>query len=255
MPAHCFATPKPTAEWRHCGPFLLLALALHGAALAYPLAQRATPEIAPTLSATLIERAAAPLATAQAPAAQPQPTQRNTPTPNTPKPASASHKPPPAKPQTMLSAPIPERPSTAQAAVPPAVEMKTASASTANNNLVPTSSGSATSVINSPSGNAANAVHPATTAARFDAAYLNNPRPDYPNLSRRLGEQGKVLLRVRVGSDGQALAVNVEKSSEFSRLDDAALRVVGRWRFTPARRGNEAIETSVIVPIVFQLES
>jgi protein TonB len=250
MPAHCFATPKPTAEWRHCGPFLLLALALHGAALAYPLAQRAVPDIAPTLSATLIERAAAPLAAAQAPAAQ-----RSTPTTNTPKPASASHKLPPAKPQTLLSAPIPERPSTAQTAVPPAVEMKTASASTANNHLVPTSSGSATSAINSPSGNAANAVHPATTAARFDAAYLNNPRPDYPNLSRRLGEQGKVLLRVRVGSDGQALAVNVEKSSEFSRLDDAALRVVGRWRFIPARRGNEAIETSVIVPIVFQLES
>ncbi|MBL8421739.1 MAG: energy transducer TonB [Dechloromonas sp.] len=93
------------------------------------------------------------------------------------------------------------------------------------------------------------------SAARYDAAYLHNPRPSYPPLSRRLGEEGKVQLRVRVSPDGQPAAVDLEKSSNFERLDEAARAVVARWRFVPARRGDEAIEATVIVPIVFRLDS
>ena len=96
---------------------------------------------------------------------------------------------------------------------------------------------------------------PLVSAARFDAAYLQNPRPNYPSLSRRLGEEGKVLLRVKVTAEGQPAAVDLEKSSNFERLDDAARQVVARWRFVPARRGDEAVEATVIVPIVFRLDS
>jgi protein TonB len=74
-------------------------------------------------------------------------------------------------------------------------------------------------------------------------------------MSRRLGEEGKVLLRVRVTAEGLAAAVELEKSSNFERLDEAAKQAVARWRFVPARRGDEAIEASVIVPIVFRLDS
>jgi protein TonB len=93
------------------------------------------------------------------------------------------------------------------------------------------------------------------TAARFNAAYLNNPEPKYPPLSRRLGEEGKVLLKVRVMPDGNPGAVDLEKSSNFERLDEAARQAVSRWRFIPAKRGDEPIEASVIVPIVFRLDS
>ncbi|UCV05932.1 energy transducer TonB [Dechloromonas denitrificans] len=92
------------------------------------------------------------------------------------------------------------------------------------------------------------------TPARFDAAYLHNPEPKYPPLSRRLGEEGKVLLRVRVSRDGQPATIDFEKSSNFERLDEAAKQVVARWRFIPAKRGDEAIEASVIIPIVFRLD-
>ena len=96
---------------------------------------------------------------------------------------------------------------------------------------------------------------PVVSAARFVAAYLQYPRPSYPSVSRRLGEEGKVLLRVRVTPEGQPAAVDLEKSSNFERLDDAARQVVARWRFVPARRGDEAVEATVIVPIVFRLDS
>jgi protein TonB len=98
------------------------------------------------------------------------------------------------------------------------------------------------------------ATAPSVIAARYEAAYLHNPRPAYPPLSRRLGEEGRVLLRVRVGADGQPVAVDVEKSSNFERLDEAARRAVGSWRFVPARRGDEPVEGSVSVPLVFRLD-
>ena len=94
----------------------------------------------------------------------------------------------------------------------------------------------------------------AVVAARFDADYLHNPKPVYPTLSRRMSEEGKVLLKVRVSAQGLALDVAVSKSSGFARLDAAAADVVTRWRFVPARRGDEAVDSSVIVPITFALE-
>lgn len=95
----------------------------------------------------------------------------------------------------------------------------------------------------------------AITAARFDADYLHNPKPAYPHASRRLGEEGRVLLRVHVSADGFAEKIELKLSSGFSRLDQAAQETVSRWRFVPARRGDEAIAAWVQVPITFQLES
>lgn len=94
----------------------------------------------------------------------------------------------------------------------------------------------------------------AIVAARFDADYLHNPKPVYPALSRRLNEEGKVLLKVRVSAQGAALEVAVSKSSGFPRLDAAAMDAVGRWRFVPARRGDEPVDSSVVVPIAFALD-
>lgn len=95
---------------------------------------------------------------------------------------------------------------------------------------------------------------PVVVGARFDADYLQNPKPVYPPMSRRLNEEGKVLLRVHVAADGSAREVEVKQSSGFGRLDAAARDAVSRWRFVPARRGNEAVDSWVAVPIVFSLE-
>lgn len=95
---------------------------------------------------------------------------------------------------------------------------------------------------------------PAPTPPRFDADYLDNPKPPYPNVSRRLGEQGRVLLRVQVAADGSAQNVQLQTSSGYPRLDDIALDTVKRWKFIPARRGDEAVAATVLVPIVFSLK-
>jgi protein TonB len=64
-----------------------------------------------------------------------------------------------------------------------------------------------------------------------------------------------VTLKVLVGMDGLPQRVEVEKTSGSSRLDSAALDAVRRWRFVPARRGSSAIESWVLVPVVFRLEN
>lgn len=88
---------------------------------------------------------------------------------------------------------------------------------------------------------------------RFDADYLQNPPPSYPALSRKMREEGKVLLDVRVGANGLPEHISVKQGSGFQRLDEAAVNTVQRWRFVPARIGDEAVAANVIVPIVFRL--
>lgn len=94
----------------------------------------------------------------------------------------------------------------------------------------------------------------ATESPRFDADYLDNPPPDYPALSRRLGEQGRVVLRVYVTPHGRASEVHIERSSGHARLDRAATDTVGRWRFVPAARNAEPVGAWVLVPISFVLK-
>ena len=89
---------------------------------------------------------------------------------------------------------------------------------------------------------------------RFDAAYLQNPPPAYPPLARRMGEQGRVLLRVLVAAGGLAQQVELKTSSGSARLDQAAVDTVRRWRFVPARQGDQRVGAWVLVPISFSLE-
>ena len=89
---------------------------------------------------------------------------------------------------------------------------------------------------------------------RFDADYLDNPKPVYPALSRRMGEEGKVVLRVQVAANGLPTDVKVHVSSGSDRLDQSVLDAVRLWKFVPARRGDEAVAASVLVPIVFSLK-
>lgn len=93
------------------------------------------------------------------------------------------------------------------------------------------------------------------TQPRFNADYLDNPKPPYPSLSRRMGEEGEVRLRVHVDAAGHAQRVELYRSSGFPRLDQAAQDTVRQWRFIPARQGEQPIPAWVIVPIQFSLRS
>jgi protein TonB len=90
---------------------------------------------------------------------------------------------------------------------------------------------------------------------RFNAAYLNNPAPVYPPLARRMGEEGKVVLRVFVNENGLPEDVQLRSSSGSNRLDTTAHDTVKQWKFVPARRGDTPVGAWVLVPISFSLRS
>ena len=94
----------------------------------------------------------------------------------------------------------------------------------------------------------------AYSPAIFAADYLSNPRPAYPPLARRRGEEGQVLLRVLVSTAGRAAQLELQQSSGSALLDEAAQAAVRQWKFVPAQRGGVAVESRVLVPIVFRLE-
>lgn len=88
---------------------------------------------------------------------------------------------------------------------------------------------------------------------KFGVAYLRNPAPSYPPISRRLGEEGRVVLRVLVTQSGDPDNVQIETGSGFSRLDKAALEAVRKWKFVPAKRSNQPVSAYARVPIQFAL--
>jgi protein TonB len=93
-----------------------------------------------------------------------------------------------------------------------------------------------------------------TSPPVFTAASLRTPAPASPATGRRYGEAGRVLLRVRVLPSGQPEEVVLQQSCGHDRLDAAALDAVRRWRFVPARQGEQAIAAWVVVPIQFSLQ-
>lgn len=87
-----------------------------------------------------------------------------------------------------------------------------------------------------------------------DADYLQNPKPIYPPVSKRLGEQGLVVHSVLIGTDGLPVNAKLVKSSGFDRLDQAAYTAVMRWRYVPGKRAGVPTTMAFNVPINWVLE-
>jgi protein TonB len=125
-------------------------------------------------------------------------------------------------------------------------------ATAVNKNIAAPSSSATTSAPQQPAAGVNRDSDLQATPPRLDPAYLHNPAPNYPALSKRNRESGTVLLLVNVDPEGNALAVTLHKSSGYERLDQAAIQAVTRWRFVPGMRGQTAISATVIVPISFK---
>jgi protein TonB len=85
------------------------------------------------------------------------------------------------------------------------------------------------------------------------ASYGYAPKPEYPHSARSAGKEGRVLLRVLVDAQGKTKTVEVNLSSGSDALDRAAVDAVRRWRFSPARHGDQPVESWVRIPIDFRL--
>lgn len=83
--------------------------------------------------------------------------------------------------------------------------------------------------------------------------YLREPAPRYPPQSRKLREQGMVVLRVLIDERGTACNIEIERSSGHARLDLAARQAVSRAAFRPYLEGGLPRRALVLIPIEFSL--
>ena len=164
-----------------------------------------------------------------------------------------------AAPVRAATPPTPVRPAlqpTAPATVRTAPTSPSAPSTPSASTDTPPATASASASTTASSTNARQA--PATVAALVlpssDADYLNNPPPAYPRMSRRMGEQGTVLVRVFINTEGRAEKAEIRTSSGYARLDEAALETVQRWRYVPGQRAGQPEAMWFNVPIRFVLD-
>ena len=210
-------------------PDILIAASLISEVAPVP-APAPTPPAAPPVAQP---RKAAPAPTPPQPApTQPQPGARPATTPApTALPAATQAEPSPNAPTATLAQPSPATPaSPAGAAVAAGIPQATP-ASTA----------------------------PAPAPAKVElpnasASYLNNPKPPYPALSKRLGEEGKVVVRAWIDTNGRATQAEIKTSSGYDRLDQTALQTVLNWRYIPGQRAGVPEAMWFNIPLNFVLE-
>jgi protein TonB len=96
---------------------------------------------------------------------------------------------------------------------------------------------------------------PPITFSPARALFATHTTPDYPPLSRRLGEQGTLRLKLSITPQGAVADAMVVNSSGHPRLDEAAVDwVKTHWRYQPAMRGPTAVPSTADAVVTFKLQ-
>lgn len=95
---------------------------------------------------------------------------------------------------------------------------------------------------------------PVTLGGELSVACPQRTAPRYPPASRRLGEEGTVILRVELDEQGKVCTARISSSSGFARLDAAALDAVRNWQCTPAHRNGQPVRAVALQPFKFILQ-
>lgn len=79
-------------------------------------------------------------------------------------------------------------------------------------------------------------------------------KPDYPSASRRLEEEGTVGLKFLIGADGRVLQAEIEKTSGFPRLDEAARNALSKCQFRAGTIDGKAEQSWASIKYTWRLE-
>ena len=94
---------------------------------------------------------------------------------------------------------------------------------------------------------------PSTPRTVSSVEYIKAPQLIYPNLSRRLGESGTVVLRILINEKGLPEQILIQKSTGYTNLDEAGRQAAQRALFKPMIENGKPVPVYVLVPLTFQL--
>ncbi len=95
---------------------------------------------------------------------------------------------------------------------------------------------------------------PGPQGVRDQPTALSGITPRYPFHARAEGQEGSVMVRVRVSGAGRIESAEVVRSSGFVALDEAALGAVNKARFAPAERGGRRVAGEIDLTFEFRLK-
>lgn len=95
---------------------------------------------------------------------------------------------------------------------------------------------------------------PVMLGGELSVACPERTPPRYPHHSRRMGEEGSVVLRVELDEHGNVSTARVATSSGFARLDEAALAAVRGWRCVPPMHHGRPARAVAVQPFNFVLQ-
>ena len=81
-----------------------------------------------------------------------------------------------------------------------------------------------------------------------------NSAPIYPDVARKKGWEGSVILRAQITAQGHVESLTLLKSSGYEILDQSATRAVGRWLFHPQQINKQPTPSTVEIPVKFSLK-
>lgn len=95
---------------------------------------------------------------------------------------------------------------------------------------------------------------PVTLSSELSVSCPKLTPPEYPAISRRMGEEGKLVLRVELDESGRIDDAKVINSSGYERLDAAALTAVKSWQCNPSLRNGQPVRAVALQPFNFVLQ-
>ncbi len=93
------------------------------------------------------------------------------------------------------------------------------------------------------------------TCIKPAVALAGNPSPRYPRVARKAGLEGKLLIRLLIGTRGRVISCEFLRRSGVEILDRAALAALKRWHFIPGQGSDGPVESFVTVPVQFSINS
>jgi TonB family protein len=92
--------------------------------------------------------------------------------------------------------------------------------------------------------------------ARISASVIANTceRPEYPSASKKLDEEGTVYLKFLIDAEGKVIQSEIERSSGYIRLDEAAINGLSRCKFKPATEDGRPEQAWTSMKFTWRLE-